>query len=39
VTAAATSVALVLVLLPPSEGKAAGGRGAPLDLDRCRTHS
>jgi cytoplasmic iron level regulating protein YaaA (DUF328/UPF0246 family) len=24
----------VLVLLPPSEGKAAGGRGAPLDLDR-----
>jgi cytoplasmic iron level regulating protein YaaA (DUF328/UPF0246 family) len=24
----------VLVLLPPSEGKAAGGRGAPLDLAR-----
>jgi len=24
----------VLVLLPPSEGKAAGGRGAPLDLSR-----
>ena len=24
----------MLVLLPPSEGKAAGGRGAPLDLDR-----
>jgi cytoplasmic iron level regulating protein YaaA (DUF328/UPF0246 family) len=23
----------VLILLPPSEGKAAGGRGAPLDLD------
>jgi cytoplasmic iron level regulating protein YaaA (DUF328/UPF0246 family) len=23
----------VLLLLPPSEGKAAGGRGAPLDLD------
>jgi cytoplasmic iron level regulating protein YaaA (DUF328/UPF0246 family) len=27
-------VAGVLVLLPPSEGKAPGGRGAPLDLDR-----
>jgi cytoplasmic iron level regulating protein YaaA (DUF328/UPF0246 family) len=24
----------VLVLLPPSEGKAAGGKGAPLDLER-----
>ena len=24
----------MLVLLPPSEGTAAGGRGAPLDLDR-----
>ncbi len=24
----------MLVLLPPSEGKAPGGRGAPLDLDR-----
>ena len=24
----------VLVLLPPSEGKATGGRGGPLDLSR-----
>ena len=24
----------MLVLLPPSEGKASGGRGAPLDLAR-----
>lgn len=25
---------MVLILLPPSEGKAVGSRGAPLDLDR-----
>lgn len=30
---APATVRAVLILLPPSEGKAAGGRGAPLDLD------
>ena len=30
----AASVQRVLLLLPPSEGKAPGGRGAPLDLPR-----
>ena len=30
----ATCADLVLILLPPSEGKAGGGRGRALDLDR-----